>query len=95
LLTIPEDVEFVPMVRSASDATTTTFAAARRNGKALLCFNEPDLPNQVLQLHQGTSCRGSAFHLDTWQTLQTSVLNFLFKSLHAKLAAILIPDDAA
>jgi hypothetical protein len=45
-LTIPSGADFVPLIKSASDATSSNFATAKANGKSLLCFNEPDLPTQ-------------------------------------------------
>ena len=46
-LTIPSGVEFVPMIRDASDVTSSDLAAAKASGNTLLGFNEPNLPTQV------------------------------------------------
>ncbi|CAL5221818.1 g4074 [Coccomyxa viridis] len=45
-LTIPSGVEFVPMIRDASDVTSSSLAAAKASGKTLLGFNEPNLDTQ-------------------------------------------------
>lgn len=46
-LTIPTGVEFVPMIRDASEVTSSNLAAAKASGKTLLGFNEPNLATQV------------------------------------------------
>jgi len=43
----PAGVEFVPMIRAKSDVTSSTLAQAKREGKVLLGFNEPDLGAQA------------------------------------------------
>ena len=46
-LTIPSGVEFVPLIRDASDVTTSNLATAKASGTTLLGFNEPNLGTQV------------------------------------------------
>ena len=46
-LTVPSGVEFVPMIRDASDVTSANLASAKDSGNTLLGFNEPNLGNQV------------------------------------------------
>jgi len=43
----PSGVEFVPMIWGKANVTTATLAQAKREGKVLLGFNEPDLPGQA------------------------------------------------
>ncbi|MDT4991612.1 MAG: hypothetical protein QOH97_1504 [Actinoplanes sp.] len=43
----PAGVEFVPMIRAQGDVSDATLAQAKREGKALLSFNEPDLAGQA------------------------------------------------
>ena len=43
----PRGVKFVPMLRSATSVTRAALAEAKRNGPALLTFNEPDLASQA------------------------------------------------
>jgi hypothetical protein len=47
-LTIPAGVEFVPMIRGASDVMSSNLATAKASGTTLLGFNEPDVPGQVM-----------------------------------------------
>ncbi|GAB6902050.1 glycoside hydrolase family protein [Kineosporia succinea] len=42
----PQGVDFVPMIWGADSVTTSNLAQARKNGKTLLGFNEPDLAEQ-------------------------------------------------
>ena len=46
-LTIPSNVEFVPMIRDASQQTSDALSQAKASGKVLLGPNEPNLPNEV------------------------------------------------
>lgn len=46
-LTVPAGVEFVPMIRGASDVTSSNLATAKASHSTLLGFNEPDLASQV------------------------------------------------
>ena len=43
----PAGVEFVPMVWGKANVTTATLAQAKREGKVLLGFNEPDMAGQA------------------------------------------------
>jgi len=43
----PKAVEFVPMIWGAQSATASTLATAKKNGKILLGFNEPDMSGQA------------------------------------------------
>ncbi len=43
----PSGVEFVPMIRAGGDVTPANLATARREGKVLLGFNEPDMSGQA------------------------------------------------
>jgi hypothetical protein len=45
-LSLQPDVEFVPLVKYASDVTPSNLETAKASGKNLLCFNEPDYSNQ-------------------------------------------------
>lgn len=42
----PKGVDFVPMIWGADSVTKANLAAAKKNGKTLLGFNEPDLGEQ-------------------------------------------------
>lgn len=42
----PKGVDFVPMIWGKDSATKATLAKAKKNGKTLLGFNEPDLAEQ-------------------------------------------------
>jgi hypothetical protein len=46
-VTGPSGVEFVPMIWGASSANASTLATAKKNGKVLLGFNEPDMGGQA------------------------------------------------
>jgi len=43
----PSGVEFVPMIRAAGDVNDRALAEAKREGKVLLGFNEPDMAGQA------------------------------------------------
>ena len=43
----PADVEFVPMIWGKANVTDATLAQAKREGKVLLGFNEPDMGGQA------------------------------------------------
>ncbi|GAB1641867.1 sigma-70 family RNA polymerase sigma factor [Krasilnikovia sp. MM14-A1259] len=62
----PAGVEFVPMIWGRDSVTDATLARARRSGRVLLGFNEPDLPGQAdLTVEQA---------LDLWPRLERTGL---------------------
>ncbi|WCN79270.1 glycoside hydrolase family protein [Micromonospora sp. LH3U1] len=46
-VTSPKDAEFVPMIWGAKSVTATNLQQARKNGRYLLGFNEPDMNGQA------------------------------------------------
>jgi hypothetical protein len=63
-LTAPAGVEFVPMIWGADSTKQSTLDEARRQGKVLLGFNEPDLDGQAdMTVEQA---------LDLWPKLQAT-----------------------
>ncbi|MFE6769880.1 glycoside hydrolase family protein [Streptomyces fimicarius] len=65
-LTVPEGVEFVPMIWGAASVTDEELARAAASGTHLLGFNEPDLPEQAnLSVEQV---------LDLWPRLEATGL---------------------
>ncbi|MFI8193234.1 glycoside hydrolase family protein [Streptomyces sp. NPDC085946] len=65
-ITAPPGVEFVPMIWGAGSVTDAELDRARRQGTALLGFNEPDMPGQAdMTVEQA---------LDLWPRLQSTGL---------------------
>ncbi|MEU7400205.1 glycosyl hydrolase [Streptomyces sp. NPDC044948] len=65
-ITKPKSVEYVPMIWGADAVTDTALGQASREGKALLGFNEPDLPAQANMSPEQA--------LDLWPRLQSTGL---------------------
>ncbi|MFG2793792.1 glycoside hydrolase family protein [Streptomyces sp. NPDC048419] len=62
----PRGVEFVPMIHDAGSVTKKELGRAKRQGKSLLGFNEPDRPDQAhMTVNQA---------LDLWPRLQSTGL---------------------
>jgi hypothetical protein len=64
--TKPDNVEYVPMIWGAGQVTDTDLNNAKNEGKALLGFNEPDLPAQANMTPEQA--------LDLWPKLETTGL---------------------
>jgi hypothetical protein len=62
----PKGVEYVPMIWGANSADAATLATAKKNGKVLLGFNEPDFADQSNMSVQQA--------LDLWPKLQATNL---------------------
>lgn len=62
----PTDIEYVPMIWGADAVTDTVLDQASKEGKALLGFNEPDLPTQANMTPEQA--------LDLWPRLQSTGL---------------------
>ncbi|MDX3322940.1 glycosyl hydrolase [Streptomyces sp. ME03-5684b] len=65
-ITKPNDIEYVPMIWGADAVTDTALGQAAKEGKALLGFNEPDLPAQANLTPEQA--------LDLWPRLQSTGL---------------------
>jgi hypothetical protein len=63
-LTAPSGVEFVPMIWGADSVKQSTLDEAKRQGKVLLGFNEPDLDGQADMMVEKA--------LDLWPQLQNT-----------------------
>ncbi|WP_371666981.1 glycoside hydrolase family protein [Streptomyces sp. NBC_00289] len=62
----PRGVEFVPMIHDAGSVTEKELGRAKKQGKTLLGFNEPDRPDQAhMTVNQA---------LDLWPRLQSTAM---------------------